>query len=313
MKYLLISLIFLCSLSILSVYIFLPATINFSKVAIIKTKLNIANRFLLDESRWNQWFPSSSENTHSDSSLNKYNRYAYSIEKKTMNAAAISISNNEVSQHSVLNIISINRDSIAIEWKSEMPKVSNPIGRVRNYIAARKLQNDMGNILDSLKKFLARDVNVYGIHLYETMSRDSALVATQFVTKLYPSTNEIYNAIALLKKYIISNEAKENNYPMLHVKEINDTTFETMVAIPINKYLAGNNKIFLKRFVPWKVLAAEVRGGNNTVKEAFQQMATYISDYGKTAMAMPFASLVTDRSLEQDTLKWVTRIYTPVP
>lgn len=313
MKYLLISFIVLCALSILSIYLFIPPTIHFSKVAVIETKLNIANRFLLDESRWNKWFPSSSEKTQSDSSLNRYNGYAYSIEKKMMNAAGISISNKEVSLHSLLKMISINRDSIAIEWKSEMPEVSNPIGRVRNYITARKLQNNMGNILDSLKEFLAKDVNVYGIHLYETMSKDSTLIATQFVTKLYPTTDEIYDAIAMLKKYLISEGAKENNYPMLHVKEINDTTFETMVAIPVNKYLTGNDQIFFKRFVPWKVLAAEVKGGDHTVNEALHQMAIYISDYRKTAMAIPFASLVTDRSRQSDTLQWVTRIYTPVP
>jgi hypothetical protein len=61
------------------------------------------------------------------------------------------------------------------------------------------------------------------------------------------------------------------------------------------------------------VLRAEVKGGNATVEEALHQMKIFISDYQKTAMAIPFESLVTDRSKEPDTSKWITRIYTPVP
>ena len=100
---------------------------------------------------------------------------------------------------------------------------------------------------------------------------------------------------------------------MLHVKTLNDSTFETMVAIPVNKKLEGNGTISFSRFVPWKVLTAEVIGGNKTVEEALKQMKVLISDYQISSMAIPFESLVTDRSQQPDTSKWVTNIYTPVP
>ena len=104
----------------------------------------------------------------------------------------------------------------------------------------------------------------------------------------------------------------ENNFPMLHVRKSNDNTFETMVAIPINKYLEGKGKILNKRFVPWKVLTAEVKGGDYTVNEAFKQMLLYMSDNQIKGMAFPFASLVTERNMQPDTSKWITRIYTPI-
>ena len=171
----------------------------------------------------------------------------------------------------------------------------------------------MADILEHLKAFLEDNTKVYGIHIHEIISKDSTLTATKLVSKDYPSTAEIYSLITRLKKYIISQGAKENNFPMLHVKEVNDTTFETMVAIPVNKYLPGDDdKIVPKRFVPWKVLTAEVKGGTHTVNEALHQMEIYISDYHREAMAIPFESLVTDRSKQPDTLQWITRIYTPV-
>ena len=207
----------------------------------------------------------------------------------------------------------MNFDTVRAEWNYALKTKSNPIYRVNLYWQTKKINKNMVNILNSMKAFLENQVNIYGVKFYNTMSKDSALIATKETTKSYPTTDVIYKMIAQLRKYIVTQGAKENNFPMLHVKKLNDSEFETMVAIPVNKVLAGNGKLFYRRFVPWKVLAAEVRGGDYTVNEALKQMLIYRGDYNITAMAIPFASLVTDRSKEPDTLKWITRIYTPIP
>jgi len=315
MKKLLTIILAVFAMLLICVYIFIPAKIDFSKVIIIKTKINIANRFLMDESKWEKWFLSDSTSRLSpqfDNRHYQYKNYFYRIEKKMLNTAEVSISNNQTSLKSLIHMISINEDSIAIEWESEMPESMNPIRKLQNYIKAKNLQNNMSDILNHLKTFLEQNEKVYGIYLHEIISKDSTLIATKCITTVYPSTSDIYKLISNLKKYIIKHDAKENNFPMLHVKKVNGTTYETMVAIPINKYLEGNDTIFNKRFVPWKVLTAEVKGGTYTVNEALRQMANYITDYRKEAMAIPFESLVTDRSKQPDTLQWVTRIYTPV-
>ncbi|MEO8413753.1 MAG: GyrI-like domain-containing protein [Ginsengibacter sp.] len=315
MKALLISVTVVCILLLASIYLFIPLKIAFSKVIIIKTKINIANRFLFDENKWGAWFPTDSVNAVASSGINTYlyKGHFYSIKKKMLNAAEASISNDQISLKSFFTMISINEDSIAIEWKSNMPETSNPFNRLRDYIEARRLQKNMTDILIHLKTFLGKNENIYGINLHVIISKDSTLIATKSVTTHYPSTSNIYNLIGSLQKYIAGQGAKENNFPMLNVKNVNDTAFETMVAIPVNKYLKGNDTIFNKRFVPWKVLTAEVKGGNYTVNNALHQMAIYLTDYHIPAMAIPFASLVTDRSKQPDTLQWITRIYTPVP
>ena len=315
MRTLLLSILIIGILLLISSYLFLPAKVTFSKVIVIKTKINIANRFLMDQSQWGKWFPSDADKNSSASAgknVYRYKNHFYSMERKMMNTAEVSISNDQMALKSLINMISIHRESVAIEWKSELPEGSNPINRVKNYIKAKKLQRNMSDILEHLQAFLGENKKVYGIDIHEIISKDSTLTATKLISRAYPSTPEIYNLIARLKKYIISHGAEENNFPMLHVKKVNDTTFETMVAIPVNKYLPGDDKIFFKRFVPWKVLTAEVKGGTHTVNEALHQMEIYISDYHREAMAIPFESLVTDRSKRPDTLQWVTRIYTPV-
>jgi hypothetical protein len=60
------------------------------------------------------------------------------------------------------------------------------------------------------------------------------------------------------------------------------------------------------------ILVGEVKGGMVTVAAAEKRMADYAFDHQKTAPAIPFQSLITDRMQEKDTGKWITRIYYPV-
>jgi len=60
------------------------------------------------------------------------------------------------------------------------------------------------------------------------------------------------------------------------------------------------------------ILVAEIKGGIYSVNEAERQLVNYANDYKKISPAIPFQSLVTNRQLEPDTSKWVTRLYYPI-
>ena len=60
------------------------------------------------------------------------------------------------------------------------------------------------------------------------------------------------------------------------------------------------------------ILVGEVKGGLSTILNAEKQLANYVFDYGKASPAIPFQSLVTDRSLEADSSKWITRLNYPI-
>jgi hypothetical protein len=64
--------------------------------------------------------------------------------------------------------------------------------------------------------------------------------------------------------------------------------------------------------VPGNFLAAQVLGGEGTVRNALTSMQDFISDNGKTSMAIPFSYLITNRMDEPDTSKWITQVYMPV-
>jgi hypothetical protein len=118
--------------------------------------------------------------------------------------------------------------------------------------------------------------------------------------------------IGVIRTYITGQGAKETSHPMLHTSRRVDGRFESMVAIPIDRRLDGNDSLTPKRFVPWKIVMGEVRGGASTAEEAMRQLHLYIEDYEHTSMAIPFQSLVTERDQEPDTTRWITRVIQPV-
>ena len=312
MKRFLIFLSALCLLLIIT-YGFFPGNIEISKTEFVKCNVNGAFRIISDENAWKKWWLK--ENNPEKNPTKKpffYNGYSYLLNHKFYNSVEVLMKNKRSSFESRINLIKINLDSVRLEWRCTLPASLNPVTRISNFRQVKIIENNMAVILSHLSLFLENPVNIYGIDLHVVMSKDSTMVAIKDMFPKYPTTAEIYKLIGSLKKYIKNEGAKENNFPMLNIRN-KDSLYETMVAIPINKELPGNGTIFSSRFVPWKVLTAEVRGGTATVNEALNQMDIYIADYQKTAMAIPFQSLVTNRIAEPDTSKWITGIYTPVP
>ncbi|MEO6001213.1 MAG: hypothetical protein ABIN89_30455 [Chitinophagaceae bacterium] len=300
-----------CIILISGIYLFIPAKLSVSNNKIINCTINGANRFLLDETKWIKWWPAGNatvSNINNTKIPFNYEKYSFEINKIMYNKILVTISDENGQIKTNINILPVNMDTIVTQWQYIIATSLNPVKRIIQYQQAKMLKKNMEAILSELKSFLEKKSNIYGADIHEIISSDSTLITTKLITTTYPVTTEIYQLIKTLRNYISSQQANENNYPMLNVKKVSDSQFETMVAIPVDRKLEGSGKIFFSRFVPWRTLVAEVKGGNWTTEEARRQMQLYIHDYNRTPYAIPFQSLITDRSLQTDTLKWVTKI-----
>ena len=99
---------------------------------------------------------------------------------------------------------------------------------------------------------------------------------------------------------------------MLNISTTDSSTFNCMVAVPIDKILNDSSAISFVRMIPGRFLVTQVTGGPYTISNAHRMMEQYFKDFNRTSMAIPFEYLVTDRLKEPDTSKWVTKIYGPV-
>jgi hypothetical protein len=299
-------------LGLLSSYFFIPKTLSISEVVRIKATSGGAQRFLADTTRWAKWWPENkNKNSENTAGPFMYNGYSYQAGVNFISTTAIIIGQNADTIHSSIHVVAVRIDSLLVQWQCKILSSANPVKRILQYYKAIEIKNNMASILAAAKTFLERKENIYNATIIHTTVQDSSLVATKVITPEYPNTKTIYELVHSLRAYSKLHGATETNFPMLNVMK-DSASFLTMVALPVNKELPAKGNIIFKRLIQGNLLATEAKGGTNIIQEHLAEMENYLDDYQLISPAIPFESLVTDRSTEADTTKWVTRIYYPV-
>ena len=315
MKRVLLVLLIIVLILIAGIYLFIPGKIQISRTVMIPVTPPAAFRVLSEKNNWKKWWPDESYERDSTNKNNTffYNGYSYQLSQKFFNTVGVIIKNkHDAKIISSINILSMHRDSVALEWQTETVLSKNPLKRIQDSREAREIENDIGVILSHIQSFLAEKENVYGMKIQKTIVKDTLMISTKFFSRKYPTTAEIYSSIKKLREYISKKGVSETNYPMLNISMTDSNNFQTMVAIPINELLKDNSNISLKRMVRGNILEAEVKGGEFTAREALTQLDNYVKDYNMDSPAIPFELLITDRSKELDTTKWITKLYYPI-
>lgn len=318
MKKLLLILLVLLIIGVSAVYILIPSQITIGEIRYINCPSTTAIRNIHKINNWSQWWPSSSNTPiavkKNNDSLHQYNGNDYKVIAFHDLGADISIQNMSYISNGRIACMSLPSDSSALYWQSDFPATNNPFKRVTQYFEATSLKANMGNVLDSLGAYLEQDQNTYGFHIRRSTLRDSIVLVTRAVSPAYPDTKFIYGLIGNLKNYINAQSARPTSYPMLNISPGEKGEYEVMVAFATDKGVKTNNQFFTKFFQrnENKVLTVEVTGGNNKVIEGHRAIKQYMLDHHISTPVKPFEYLVTDRSLDPDTSRWVTVINYPV-
>jgi hypothetical protein len=297
-----------------SIYIFIPSNIEISKVVILNCTATGAYRNLSDETKWSGWGLVRAKNLLSSRSdyTFQFGSIYYSIVEKLRNELVVQIENGDFKINSHINLIAKGTDSVIIVWRCAMPSGRDPVNRIRSYREAVHISDNMRNILQQVRGFLENQTNVYGITISPSSITDTCLLAKKYIFPDYPTAHDISEAVSGLKTFAVEHGTFMNGKPMMNVDKQNDHSFQTMIAIPVNRDMSITGEIFSRRMVPGRFMITDVTGGTYTVNRAIEQLQLYFSDYQKTSMAIPFQSLMTDRNTEPDTSKWLTRLYAPV-
>jgi hypothetical protein len=158
---------------------------------------------------------------------------------------------------------------------------------------------------------MSKQENLYGMKIERVVVQDTLLVYEERKFATLPSTLDVYSLVRVLQNKIKTAGLQETNYPMLNILKIDSTTWKAMVAIPINKQFA-NADLSFRKMIKGYILVGEIKGGQYNIQKGIEEMSNFVSDYSKVPIAMPFESLVTDRSTQPDSSQWITRLYFPV-
>lgn len=302
MKKFIIAVAVLFLLLVICPYIFIPKTIAVSSAISFKAPLNGVFRCVSNEAMWQRW----QADTNHAVQIKIIRSNAVT---KTTEAA---LYHGRDSTNSLINLLNLTSDSIAIHWALSVDAGNSPFGRISNYRKAVAFKKEMDTMLEGIKNFTSNDDNIYGLHIYESGTQDTFVITTKTAMDHYPSTGEIYNLINELKTYCAKFGTTTVNHPMYNVTKINADSMRLMVGLPLNKAVPQTSNVSLVKMVQGRFLVTEVKGGEATVQHALTQLQYYFPEHNRTSMAIPFTYLITDRIAQPDTLQWISKIYAPV-
>ncbi len=305
MKKILLALVLLVVIMLAAVYLLIPRKLKIEATITVNAALPAVSRLLSDNDVWKNFWP--------DAAAFKLDNQAYSIKGKFFNVFNIDIGSEKDSISSTLNLLLLNSDPLAINWSGELISSSNPFTRIAQYRKARSIEKNMNSILKGMKNFMEQTKNIYSFDIKQTKVKDSVLISTRRLFDHHPTVKDVDDMIQSLKVYIAINEAKEEGSPMLNIFRTDSLHYEVMTAIPVDRKLPLTNNFAPKLLLKGgNILEVEVRGGFYKIETALKELENYKNDYRFNSPAIPYQLLITDRSKEPDTTKWITRLHYPV-
>ena len=312
MKKWIITAALLLVLFIVSTYIFIPSKIIVARTIITTANPLAAYRFLSNDSNWVSWWPGSVTNT-ADHAVFEAGGYQFRKTSALFESFDILISKGESSEKSLLYLFSLGPDSTRIKWSTAVSSGNNPFGRVRNYLHAEETGRRMDEILSAMQKHISIVKNLYGIEIRKVKVKLDDMVSITRVIDHYPGSDDLYDMIRQMKHYISQSQAKEPDAPITHTTPLKNGYFSVLVAVPVDRYLPGRDSIVPKKMLKGgDILVSDVTGGKSRIDSVMKLMDQYVSDHRHIRIAVPFQSLVTDRSNEPDSNKWFTKVYFPI-
>jgi len=292
---------------IVTIYTLIPNSVTYSYQVLVHCTEPAAQRFITNKSLWNEWWPGDQK----EHNLFSYREREFRLDKIYLKGFEASILYKDSLFKGRFQIVYSNDTTTTFLWIDDIYYSAYPWERLSQYISYRNMKPWIENLMNDIKSFFDRQENVYGFKVFKEKVKDSSLVATIKKFKHYPTTSEIYGMVESIKKYIEKKNGKEVNYPMLNV-QIKDSIHKAMVAIPVEKDLPSEGNFEMRRMILGNILSAEIKGGIYTINKGEEQLSNYVDDHHKESPAIPFQSLITNRQLETDTSKWITKLYYPV-
>ncbi len=303
-------LLFICALLLACVYIFIPSNIVVSSVRDVTTFQHSVVKFIASKQKLNACFVKIA--TKKDSTYT-YKKMSYTIKNIGFNITEIEIGDNNISTTSNLLPVINTTDSTKLLWRTNIMTGFNPIERIKKYYTAKKIEESMGELMDEMKKYLDNPLNTYGIVVKQIRLTDSTLITTKITTGGEPKATEIFAQVKKLEDYAKSKNVNPTNSPMLNIKKIDDTHFESMIGLPVSRRVEDTKDIQLKR-MPYGgfMFTTEIKGGNQSIKNGFEKLRIFTEDANRASPAIPYQLMITNRASESDTSKWITILYYPI-
>ncbi|MEO7311725.1 MAG: hypothetical protein ABIX01_15080 [Chitinophagaceae bacterium] len=315
-KWLLVLLVIILGVVIAS-FAFIPSVIKLSRIEKVAANSEEVYRYFTDAQLRQKWLASSNAAPAAASITPACQAFVFKGDSFYVTAVhvpsvTVMIGNEKEKTSSKVLMIPAGNDSTIIIWEAEINAGSNPVGRIANYVKASAIKEHVTEILNVYSRFISVPQNVYNFPIVESKVVDTLLLTTRKIFPSNPSPAQIFAIADAQKKYAADNGAALTNAPMLNMTILDSSHFQCTVAQPVSKALPVSGDIYMSRMIPGKILVQTVNGGPETIKYAFSRLSDYFRQHRHVSPALPFESMITNRSTETDTSKWMTKIFYPI-
>lgn len=267
-------------------------------------------RAIADTSNWKNWWPEKETFQSSNTILRDIN---YTYKDRTTSSIFVALEHNSSIITSSLNFIPVSKDTVKLQWTLSTEPTYNPLKRLSNYLRNKEINIQLKELLTAIKTYYTVPNNIYGLPIVREQVKNSSLVFTYDSAQGLPTTEKIYSMVDELRSYIKKNKATVTDSPMVNIFTKDSVNYLTKVALPASTRLPSSGKITYKWMLPQgNILTAMVTGPDKNITPALRKIENYIDDYKLTSPAIPFYSLQTNRMVEKDSSKWISKIYYPV-
>lgn len=300
-------------IAIVAFYLFVPSKVSIDERTTLPVNAKAFSRAFFDEKTWLAWWPGEKPATVNYPIRFAYEGKTFTVIEKRFTSYVISVAGGRDTLQTELVLVPLENGTLQAAWLAAAATGSNPLARVKHFSEIKEMAAAMRSLLQRLRSFYGDEDRLYGLHITEGLVKDSLLVSTFANTKNAPATQDVYALVDKLQAFVKKNGAAQTAPPMLNVFRNADSGYTTRVALPVNKRLANEGDIQFKWMLGnGNILFTEIKGGPAQIQNGFAQMQNYVEDHMRTAPAIEFQSLVTDRRAEPDTGKWITKLYWPV-
>jgi DNA gyrase inhibitor GyrI len=296
------------TITVITAYAYISFNHEFAFASVANCTQSAAARLIVSKDNWKHWWPGEQAND----SIYRYKELNYKIDKILLYGFEATIFRNKDSAKGFLTVVPTGNDSARFEFAGKCVYSSNPVTRVLQYFRFGAIRDNIENFVSETRTYFNKQQNIYGFNVVEGKVRDSSMISTKETFNHYPDVKEVYEIIDRLRQFVKEKGGEQVDSPMLNVYADNPGRYQVMVAIPTKSDLPSESGFQLKKMVLGNILIAEVKGGPATVRLGEENLQNYVDDYHKVSPAIPYQSLVTNRMVEKDTTKWITRLYYPV-
>ncbi|MFM7358097.1 MAG: hypothetical protein ACKO1T_05910 [Sediminibacterium sp.] len=263
------------------------------------------SRLFLNADQRAKWLPGANK---TDSSF-EWEGKKYTIEKLLLNGFyAIDLNEKNIIEFSFTSALKNQTQFNVIATEGAQ---GNFFSRIAKAISKPVKKTAEGFLL-KVTTFFSETKNVYGIDIIKGRVENFNWISAMRNFDHLPATPEVYTVIDTLEKFLAAKQVAILGQPILHIRPLDEKTFQLMTAVPVEKPIEPTELFKNKTMTQGFLMKVNVSGGWLKVALAEKELENYLRDNHKQSPAIPYQQLITDRRKQTDSTQWVTQINYPV-